>query len=374
VDIPATTLVYAGNAAVFSTVVVGDSPLSYQWTSNGVNMADGGRVSGSQSSVLTIVNTLGSDSAVYQLGVSNAPSAGVSTLSTASSLYVEVTPDFNTNGVGWILNGDTVNGGPSIVDNVMTFTDGTAGENRSTWYQFKQNIDSFKATWTYQDIGGGGADGIAFVLQNSTAGTTALGAAGGGLGYTGITPSAALMFNIYNGAPGGASGINFSTNGTGVSAGNPFFSTAPVDLDAGNAVDTTVTYANGIATVTLSDSTAGTTFTASQAVNIPAIVGGHTAWVGMTGSEGGVLSHQTVSNFTYIALPSLQMSTPAPGTLVLTWPTSVGGYQLQSSSVMPPVWVNDSTPVSVVGGTNYSVTVSPTTGTKFYRLVASPYP
>jgi hypothetical protein len=374
VDVPATTIAYAGTPAVFATVVVGDTPLFYQWTSNGVSMSDGGRVSGSQSSTLTIANAQSTDGATYQLGVSNAASGGVSTMSTASSLYVEVAPDFNTNGLGWTLNGDTVNGGPSIVDNVMTFTDGSGGENRSAWYQFKQNIDSFKASWTYQDIGGGGADGTAFVIQNDSRGTSALGGGGGGMGYTGITPSAALMFNIYNGAPGGASGINFNTNGTGVSVGNPFSSTAPVDIDSGDPIDTTITYANGIATVTLSDSVAGTTFTASQAMNIPSIVGGHTAWVGMTGAEGGITSHQTVSNFVYIALPALKLTKPGPSTVVLTWPTSVGGYQLQSSSVMPPVWANDSTPVTVVGGTNYSVTVSSTTGTRFYRLIATPYP
>ena len=42
VDVPPTTLAYAGTPAVFSTVVVGDSPLFYHWTSNGVSMADGG--------------------------------------------------------------------------------------------------------------------------------------------------------------------------------------------------------------------------------------------------------------------------------------------------------------------------------------------
>jgi hypothetical protein len=93
----------------------------------------------------------------------------------------------------------------------------------------------------------------------------------------------------------------------------------------------------------------------------------------MTGSEGGVVSHQTVSNFVFIALPALKVSRPAPNTITLSWPVSIGGYQLQSSLTLPPVWVNDSTPVSIVGG-NYQVTVSPTSGNKFYRLVATPYP
>jgi hypothetical protein len=44
----------------------------------------------------------------------------------------------------------------------------------------------------------GGADGLAFVIQNSPAGNGALGVAGGGIGYSGIPNSLAVEFDTWN--------------------------------------------------------------------------------------------------------------------------------------------------------------------------------
>jgi uncharacterized delta-60 repeat protein len=62
----------AGSSERFIAQATGTSPLSYQWLQNGVLLRDGGKVSGTTSSTLTISNLTGNDAAGYSLIVSNA--------------------------------------------------------------------------------------------------------------------------------------------------------------------------------------------------------------------------------------------------------------------------------------------------------------
>jgi hypothetical protein len=127
-----------------------------------------------------------------------------------------------------------LNGGAQLTNNTFTMTDGGNGQARSAWYLFKQDINAFQASFEYVDVGGGGADGVAFVLQNAPAGVAALGGSGGGLGYTGIAPSFALMINIYSPAPGGP-GIQVSTGGVGLGT-NTYINTAPANPSSGDPI------------------------------------------------------------------------------------------------------------------------------------------
>ncbi|MDR3377132.1 MAG: choice-of-anchor Q domain-containing protein [Verrucomicrobiae bacterium] len=204
-----------------------------------------------------------------------------------------------TDPYSWSLNGDNINGGLSLANNTFTFTDGTGGENRSAWFRFQQYVSAFEATFIYQDIGGGGADGVAFVMQNDPAGILAIGGGGGGLGYTGISPSVGMMLNIYAGAPGG-SGIFISTDGTGLASA--YNNTSPVNLATGNPIKVDLLYLGSAMVVSLTDLTSNLTYTTNFTIDIPGTVGANKAWIGLTGSEGGSLSHQTVSNFTYTVL------------------------------------------------------------------------
>ena len=70
-----------GSTVIFSAAVSGTAPFSYQWFKNGAALADGGNLSGSLTSVLTLVNVTTNDSGAYVLAVTNV--AGSSTSSIA---------------------------------------------------------------------------------------------------------------------------------------------------------------------------------------------------------------------------------------------------------------------------------------------------
>jgi hypothetical protein len=357
-DIPSTLLVYAGRAATFAVGVGGTEPISYQWTSNGINMVNGGRVTGATSNVLRIANAQVSDTATYQLQITNLQGGPIS--SSASALTVQAVPMLNTTGLGWGLNG--VPGPATISGDVLTLSTGAGSTARSAFYNYPLYIGAFTASYTYQDVGGGGADGVVFVLHNDPRGTTALGAAGGPLGYGGITPSVGLLFNIF-----GTAGIAFRTNGV---TGAPYTASTPVNVAGGDPIDVVVRYASGVVQVTLSNTVSAATYGTTYLVgNLSTLVGGDTAYVGFTGSDGGVVSTQTISKFKYIPHPVLSANSSGPSSVTLSWLASIGGYSVQSTNSLgsPSSWFDLNTTVNQVGNQN-QVIVSPATGNQFYRL------
>ena len=121
--------------------------------------------------------------------------------------------------------------------------------------------------------------------------------------------------------------------------------------------------------VNFTDTVTSARFQTNLPINIPAFVGTNTAWVGLTGSEGGVLSHQIVSNFIYVPLPPLAASPSGVSNLTFTWPGAVAGFTLQSKTNLNATnWVSVPATITQVNGLNQAVIPSPT-GTKFYRLV-----
>ena len=57
--------------ATFTVTATGSQPLSYQWQLNGVNLTDNARITGSQTSTLTIANLLFTDAGNYVVAVAN---------------------------------------------------------------------------------------------------------------------------------------------------------------------------------------------------------------------------------------------------------------------------------------------------------------
>lgn len=69
---PASVTNVAGTTAALSVTVEGPLPLAYQWRKGGVNLNDGGRISGSQGAELSLADTQSDDAGDYDVVVANA--------------------------------------------------------------------------------------------------------------------------------------------------------------------------------------------------------------------------------------------------------------------------------------------------------------
>jgi len=72
-----------------------------------------------------------------------------------------------------------------------------------------------------------------------------------------------------------------------------------VNLQSGDTMSSHLVYDGTTLTLTITDQVTTASFTTSTAINIPATVGGNTAYVGFTGGTGGYTATQTIRSWTY---------------------------------------------------------------------------
>ncbi len=211
-----------------------------------------------------------------------------------------VVSGFGGSGAGW-----TLNNGATAAGDVLTVTTAVGNLARSAFYNQPVPTTGFTVNFTYladQGSSPNPADGLAVVFQVDGRGTTALGAAGGALGYSGITPSKAWGINLY---PTTSQGISNSVWTNGAIAGG--YDTGTGIAIYGTPFDVQLTYNDAAKTLTALLTQGAATYTKIYTgVDLPATLG-NLAYVGITGGTGGAYARQQVSNFTYSA-------TSLPGT------------------------------------------------------------
>ncbi len=169
------------------------------------------------------------------------------------------------------------------------------------WYTTKQNIQSFTTDFTFTITANG--YGETFVIQNAPRGMSA-GGDSNGLGYfaysenpagTAIGNSIAIAFNA---TPNGSSGSESYTGATPSMTGlyldggllmdngiMPVQDLMPqgINLQSGDLVAAHVVYDGSILSMNLTDTVTGKQAYFQWPVDIPAVVGGDTAYIGFTG-------------------------------------------------------------------------------------------
>ncbi len=220
------------------------------------------------------------------------------------------------------------------------------------WYATPVNVQSFTTDFNFQ-ITAAMADGFTFAIQNSPAGSAAVGGAGSQLGYGGLTRSVAVKFDIFNSQGEGSDSTGIYVNGADPTLPAVDMTASGVILSSGHVLHAHLAYDGTTLSVTITDTVSNATFSTSKALNIPTTVGSANAYVGFTGGTGGSSANQSILNWTYTS------SGTAPITATPTFSPAAGTYGTAQS-----VTISDGTP----GATIYYTTdgTAPTTASAVY--------
>jgi hypothetical protein len=241
--------------------------------------------------------------------------------------------------------GLTLNGSATASnDSRLQLTDGGLNQAGSVFWNTPVGVQSFTTTFEFQISGAAEANGFTFCIQNAPQGLNALGGSSSGLGYGGITKSVAVKFNFYDFNGSGANSTGVYTKGDAPIS--PFVDITPsgILLNHGDSIQAQITYDGKTLTLNLLDFVTNQTFTMTQDIDISAVVGGNTAYVGFTGGTGGLSSSQKLLSWTYETVtaaatvaPSISpnggtFSSPQSVTLSTTTPSGTIYYTADGST------------------------------------------
>jgi hypothetical protein len=188
----------------------------------------------------------------------------------------------------------------ALASGALELTNDGGDEASAVWYTTPVNVQAFTTDFNFQVTPASAsiADGFTFTIQN--VGVSAVGGNGGGLGYLGIGSSVAVKFDLYNNDGEGADSTGFYTDGAAPTVPAIDMTASGVNLHSGDILHAHISYAGTTLTLTLTDTVTNASFTTSTAINIPATVGGNTAYVGFTAGTGGESAIQEILNWTYV--------------------------------------------------------------------------
>ncbi len=230
---------------------------------------------------------------------------GYTPSSVAQSTYtIENVPTINfplgfASVAGLQLNGSTIHSD----DSRLQITSGGQFQAGSAFWATPVSIAKFTTDFAFQLSGT--ADGITFTIQNSS--PTALGSAGGGLGYgsdtlkgpLGIGRSIALKFDIYNNAGEGVDSTGVFLNGASPTIPATDLTGSGVKLGSGDVIQVHEDYDGQTLKITIKDTVTGGFMSGSLQGSIPQVLGSTTGYIGFTGGTGGLTASQKILRWTF---------------------------------------------------------------------------
>jgi len=198
----------------------------------------------------------------------------------------------------------------------LQLTTTSAGQQQqlgAAWYAVPVNVQSFTTTFTLQMTPSINAtNGMTFVIQNQNPASTdssnlyvgggpyALGSGAAGFGYQGLLNSVAIKFDPWAGSTNGnLSATGLYLNGATPDTANLSMIPSGLSLWSGNPYSVTMTYNGTTLSMTITDTVTHATYSTSWNVDIPATVGGNTAYIGFTAGMGYVSAGYNVQSWTY---------------------------------------------------------------------------
>jgi hypothetical protein len=221
------------------------------------------------------------------------------------------------------------NGNASISGGSLQLTDGQPFEASSAFYATPVNVQSFTTDFTFQ-LTNPAADGFTFTIQNT--GVNALGGFGGTLGYApSVGRSVAIKFDLHDNAGEGLDSTGLFADGILPTVPSIDLTGTGIDLHSGDKMSAHITYNGTTLNLTITDTITSATWSRAFPVNIPAIVGGSTAYVGFTAATGELASTQQILNWSYVAaqVPYDPKGFPSATGLSTSGSASIAGTALQ---------------------------------------------
>jgi hypothetical protein len=275
-----------------------DAHLTYDGTTLNMTLTDVLTLAKwSHSWIINIPATIGGPHAY--VGFTGGTGAGSSSQKVTAWSWLQGMPVVPNFPVGFDSMQLIQNGGP-IVGTALEATYGGQNFANSIYFATPVGIDTFTTDFDFTVARGSTStlgEGFTFVIQNQ--GKNAVGGTGGSLGYGGIQNSVAIKFDLYNNAGEGTDSTGLYIDGATPTVPSVNLTGTGIVLSSGHSIHSHIVYNGTNLTLTLTDNVTAATWSNAFAVNIPAIVGANTAYVGFAGGTSTATAIQSIVDWTY---------------------------------------------------------------------------